>query len=72
LARNTKLTDDLVGFLEAGKMLQWIAALVSRIPVYKLEVPWGVQELPQIAAHILSWHDSSKSGNADAEHQEQV
>jgi hypothetical protein len=65
LARNTKLTDDLVGFLEAGKMLQWIATIVARIPVYKLEVPWGLQELPQVAAHILSWHNGSKCGNSD-------
>jgi hypothetical protein len=61
LARNTKLTDDLVGFLEAGKMLQWIGEVVSRIPVYQLEVPWDLERLPGVAAQILSWHSGTTS-----------
>ena len=56
LARNTKLTNDLVGYLEAGKMLQWIARLVPRIPVYRLELPRDLQRLPRVTEEILSWH----------------
>lgn len=66
LARNTKLTDDLVGYLEAGKMLQWIAGIVSRIPVYRLEVPWDLDQLPPVAAQILSWHGGATAAETDA------
>lgn len=61
LARNTKLTDDLVGFLEAGTMLRWIAEIVARVPVYRLEMLWDLKSLPQVATQILSWHSDGNT-----------
>jgi hypothetical protein len=56
LARNTKLTDDLVGYTEAGRMLKWIAEIVERVPIYTLEIPRDLKRLPEVASQILSWH----------------
>ncbi|CAN5879465.1 hypothetical protein BH20GEM1_BH20GEM1_09050 [soil metagenome] len=66
LARNTKITDDLVGYLEAGTMLRWIAEIVSRVPVYQLDIQWDLERLPEIAAQILSWHSGANVPETDA------
>jgi hypothetical protein len=65
LARNTKITDDLVGYLEAGTMLRWIAEIVSRVPVYQLDIQRDLARLPEIAAQILAWHSGTDSPEMD-------
>jgi hypothetical protein len=58
LATFTKI-NDLLGHLEAGKMLVWIAEIVSRIPVYRLEVSRDLERLPRVSAQIFAWHSGA-------------
>lgn len=55
LATHTKITD-LVSHLEEGTMLRWIGGVVSKTPVYRLEVPRDLDRLPSAAARMLAWH----------------
>ena len=59
LATHTKITD-LLGNIEAGRMLPWIGGIVSKVPVYRLEVPRELKRLPEVASDILSWHDGAR------------
>jgi hypothetical protein len=64
LVRHRKLTDELVGSRESGTMLRWIAEIVSRVPIYELEVPRKLERLPGVASRILSWHGGA-TGNQE-------
>jgi hypothetical protein len=66
LVRHAKLTDELVGHRVAGAMLEWIAEVVARVPVYRLEIPRSLERLPSVASRILSWHgDAGGTGPID-------
>lgn len=56
LAREKKLTDELVGFSAAGAMLRWIAHVVSTVPVYRLAVLRDLARLPDVVHEIMAWH----------------
>ncbi|HYO46084.1 MAG TPA: hypothetical protein VEY33_05290 [Gemmatimonadota bacterium] len=64
LAHQTKLADDLVGYREAGTMLQWIAEIVSRVPVFTLEVVHDLERLPEVVREIFAWHRSDTASEA--------
>jgi hypothetical protein len=55
LATHTKVTD-LLSHLEEGTMLLWITEIVSKVPVYRLEVTRELERLPRVAAQISYWH----------------
>ena len=55
LARHSKIAD-LLGHVEAGKMLGWIGEVVGKTPVYQLDVPRELERLPSVASQILDWH----------------
>jgi hypothetical protein len=63
LATHNKITD-LLGNIEAGRMLPWIGAIVSKVPVYRLEVPRDLKRLPEVASDILSWHDGAREARS--------
>jgi hypothetical protein len=56
LAHQTKLADELVGYRSAGAMLQWIARIVSTIPVYRLDVIRDLERLPEVVQELMAWH----------------
>lgn len=55
LAHQTKLVDELVGYETAGSTLSLIAAVVSRVPVYRLEVVRDLDSLGDVVRQIRSW-----------------
>lgn len=57
LAAHAKISD-LFSPVEAGKLLQWIAQIVSRIPIYHIEVPRDLERLPSVAEQIIAWHST--------------
>lgn len=56
LAHRTKLADELVGYGSAGAMLQWIAMIVSAVPVYRLEVLRDLERLPEVVRQFMVWY----------------
>lgn len=61
LVRHTKLTEELIGHEEAGKMLGWIAEVVARVPVYSVHIPRDLDHLAEMAVRILDWHDEENA-----------
>jgi cytochrome P450 len=37
-------------------MLQWIARIVSTIPVYRLDVIRDLERLPEVVQELMAWH----------------
>jgi hypothetical protein len=58
LAYGKKVTDELVGLVEAGSMLQSIADVVARVPVYELFLVRDLDRLPGVVREILAWHEA--------------
>lgn len=48
----------LLGGTEVRLMMERVARLVARVPVYGLEVPRQLGTLPDVARTILDWHDA--------------
>ncbi|MGH7565249.1 MAG: hypothetical protein ACREK2_00305, partial [Gemmatimonadota bacterium] len=61
LAREKKLTDGLIGLAGAGSMLEWIASVTARVPVYRLAVLSDLERLPDVVRQILTWHGTAKA-----------
>jgi hypothetical protein len=59
LAYEKKLTDGLIGLADAGSMLEWIAAVTTRVPVYRLSVLRDLERLPDVVRQILTWHGAT-------------
>lgn len=59
LAHEKKLTDGLIGLADAGSMLQWIASVTARVPVYRLAVLRGLERLPDVVRMVMGWHGST-------------
>ena len=57
LAHGKKVTDELVGLAEAGSMLQSIATVVARVPVYELSLLRDLDRLPEVVREILAWSE---------------
>lgn len=56
LANGKKLTDELIGFSDAGSMLRGIADVVSRVPVYRLSLLRDLNRLSEVVLRIMAWH----------------
>ena len=56
LAHGKKLTDGLIGFAEAGSMLEWIAAVTAHVPVYRLGVLRDLSRISEVVGQLLAWH----------------
>jgi hypothetical protein len=56
LAHEKKLTDGLIGLADAGSMLEWIASVTARVPVYRLAVLRDLERLPDVVRVVMGWH----------------
>jgi hypothetical protein len=60
LAKGKKLTDGLMGSASAGELLESIATVSSRVPVFRLRFRAGLERLPDVVGEILAWHASDE------------
>lgn len=60
LAHGKKLTDGLMGSASAGELLDSIATVSSRVPVFRLRFCAGLERLPDVVGEVLSWHASDE------------
>ena len=59
LAHGKKLTDGLIGFADAGSMLEWIASVTSSVPVYRLSVLRDMERLSDVVSEVMAWHGAT-------------
>lgn len=62
LAKGKKLTDGLLGSTSAGELLDLIAVVSKRVPVFRFRFRAGLERLPAVVAEILAWHPSDEGG----------
>jgi hypothetical protein len=61
LAHGKKLTDGLIGFAEAGSMLEWIVAVTAHVPVYRLGVLRDLSRISEVVGQLMAWHGAESA-----------
>ena len=65
IAREKKLTDELIGLADAGSMLESIAAVTAAVPVYRLRILRQLERRPEVVREIMAWSGATAVPRGD-------